>query len=392
MRKKGSLEDLYIDEITTLQQSRRTWNRKKQIQLDLVEDLSTYPVYAQSIQTLTNFIKSREYILTGEESDPFYGIVNDSLNNMDLITVVGDFMEFLTYGNKFFEVVYKVNKDNMIVVDHLSPIPNRYMTAGYQNLGFDEQGNITSIHLGYNDITYNYPKFIYATYNSRNRDVFGNPILTKDLGDTIYMARENKVNRQIFNYKHSNPTVWQRINNPEHKNRVLKILSKIGDGLSNLTIGKDEEVGLLESKHTGNSFKSTIDDCNQEIALSLFIGNLLYGQGRTGSYSQSETHITMLYNNLNGLINEFDKFINTLIGYLWDLNYDSEDKPPVKFTMNKFRKNDYSNVFSMLKESPLSITDEDGAWFKKLVKVMLDEELNYDVDEDELIIKSGDSV
>lgn len=390
MVKKGSVDELYLDEINQLQQNRRNWNTNRDnIDLSTIEDLSKYPIYVQSVQTLTNFIKSKEHLILGDINDPFYNIVEESISNMKINNVINDFMDFLTYGYKLFEVVYKVNNENKIIIDHLSPVPHKYMTRNYQNISFDEKGQIVSVKLGYNDIVYNYPKFIFATYNMRNNDIFGNPVLTRDLGDTIYMARENKVNRQIFNYKHSNPTIWQRINHPERKNIVLNFLSKIGNGLSNLTIGQDEEVGLLESSHDGESFKSTINDCNQEIALSLFIGNLLYGQGETGSYSQSETHITMLYNNLNSLIYDFDDFINNLIEYLWVLNMpeSNNSKSPIRFVLNKFRKNDYKTVFEILRNSPLELDDEDSEWYKCLIKQLLDEELNYVVDQEDLQIK-----
>jgi len=91
--------------------------------------------------------------------------------------------------------------------------------------------------------------------------------------------------------------------------QVYKI-SCIRDGLGNVVLGTDEKIGILESQNNGESFASALREHDGEIASSLFIRNLLYDQGSTGSYSQSETHLTMLYNNLNSILNMLDLFMN----------------------------------------------------------------------------------
>ena len=54
----------------------------------------------------------------------------------------------------------------------------------------------------------------------------------------------------------------------------------------------DEDVGVLESSHRGETFFKTLEYKDNEIFRRYYLGNLLLGsQSTTGSYAQSQTQL-----------------------------------------------------------------------------------------------------
>ena len=73
---------------------------------------------------------------------------------------------------------------------------------------------------------------------------------------------------------------------------MLLSFEDIADGAVGITMGANDEVGVLESSHKGETYFSTLQYKDNQIFRRMFIGNLLMGDNsQTGTYAQSQTQL-----------------------------------------------------------------------------------------------------
>ena len=131
---------------------------------------------------------------------------------------------------------------------------------------------------------------------------------------------------------------------------MLTAFDDVADGTTGITVGVDEDVGVLESSHRGETFFKTLEYKDNEIFRRYYLGNLLLGsQSTTGSYAQSQTQLEFGKIVFDGILEEIANcFQRQVINNIVEWNFgDISLSPTISF--DKFTTGDLAALFNTLK-------------------------------------------
>ena len=338
------------------------------------------------LDILNYFLLSKSYVITSASDSPedveIKEFIEDMLENMSIPfrEVDKNLNTAIKYGTSVNEKVYTLNQDNKIVIDAIYPIHQRTL----QNEPYikNDKGELIAIHQesDYGSIDIPIEKIMMYAFDKEFDEIEGNSILTE-------IADFTTDKKSIFNWlltflhKHENPTLFAKVGNGSVAKKVRKALDAISGGKTNITVGKEDDLGVLESSHRGETFFKALTLIDNYIFRRFYLGNLALGDpSQTGSYSQSETQMKMSYNVLNGIqedkANVWQKEINTVV----ELNFGISAKKP-HIAYESFTEKDYLNLVATLKDLVTEgVIDYNAPWWKELIATTVQKESGVKVD------------
>ena len=301
---------------------------------------------------LKYLLSSKEWILTSDEetNDEVHEFINNMLKNLrtELNTSVKQMTSAILWGFSVHEIMYDV-VDGQLIVNDLVPL--HIKTLQHEPFVYNDDGDLTDIHQvsqnGEVDIPIN--KCLLYSYNSLYDEKEGHGLLYDFL--PIVDDKEHVMDwLMTYAEKNEAPTLYGKTSNPASRDEMLKSFEDISDGTVGITIGMEDEVGVLESTHRGETFFDILQYKDNQIFRRMFIGNLLLGDNsQTGTYAQSQTQLEFGNMVFDGILEEIANNIQMqIINPIVEFNYGPETKAPI-VSFDKFSKGDMEKLFSIIK-------------------------------------------
>ena len=335
---------------------------------------------------LNYFLLSKSYIITSASDDPedvaIKEFVEDMIENMTIPfrEVDKNLNTAIKYGFSANERVYTLNKDNRIVIDAIYPIHMK--TLQDEPFIFDAKGELIGIHQesDYGTVDIPIEKIMLYSFDAEFDEVSGHSILT-EISD--FTNDKKAILNWLLTYlhKHENPTLYAKVSKGSAAKAIRKALDAISGGKTNITVGQDDELGVLESSHRGDTFFKALTLIDNYIFRRFYLGNLALGDpSQTGSYSQGETQMKMSHSVFNGIqedkANAWQKLINEIV----EMNFGISAKKP-KFAYESFTEKDYLNLVNTLKDLVTDgVIDYNSPWWKELIATTVQKESGVKVD------------
>ena len=301
-------------------------------------------------EILKFLLSSKQWILTDVDDNPeVYEFVNDMLNGMDteLNTIVKQMTSAILWGFDVHEIIYDVVDGGLVCKDL---VPVHIKTLQDDPFVFDDDGELTHIHQEYDGFSEDIPvdKVLLYSYNSLYDEKEGHGLLYDFL--PIVEDKENLMDwLMTFAEKNGSPTLYGKTDNPNSRDEMLNAFDEIADGTTGVAIGLEEDIGVLESSHKGETYFNTLQYKDNQIFRRMFIGNLLLGDNsQTGTYAQSQTQLEFGNMVFDGILEEIANiFQEQLINRIVEFNYGTGVKAPI-ISFDKFSSGDLEKLFSIL--------------------------------------------
>ncbi|MDO9159222.1 MAG: DUF935 family protein [Burkholderiaceae bacterium] len=362
--------------------------KKEGLKISDYEDMLRDPQIKSGFELIRMFLLSRKLIVTPaskEEKDKdIADKIEKTLNNMKypLRKVRNDMYSALPYGYSVSEVVYtKQETQDYIGIERIRPIPIDTLEDCFE---YDGQGDVVKViqKVSNEDIEIPAEKCLIYTYDEQFGDRDGNSILDA-LYDIWYWKQKLETLRLIYLQKHESPTLVGKVTNPQFKDLMREQLEEIREGRTQLTIGPEDDISVLESSHRGEGFDRAIEYYNTMIYRVLGIGTLIMGQQEgKGAYAQSQTQDKIMGIRFDGIHEDIAAELQVKINELCDLNWDVTEYPSISF--ETFEEKDLLSLIEALKPliDAAAINPMDQ-WFKQLVSDVVSR--YSDVDTSELL-------
>ena len=306
---------------------------------------------ATGFDIIKYLLSSKQWILTNPNEDVVaYDFIYDMLQNMEteLNTVVKQMTSAIPWGFSVHELLYDVQEGKIIVKN---AIPIHIKTLQNNPFVYDDDGNLIAIHqLGQNgeaEIPIN--KVLLYSFNSLYDEKQGRGLLYDFL--PIVEDKENVMDwLMTFAEKNENPTLYGKTDNPVSRDRMLDAFEDVSDGTVGMVIGSEDEVGVLESTHRGETFFDILQYKDNQIFRRMFIGNLLLGDNsQTGTYAQSKTQLEFGSLVFDGILEEIANTIQQqIINPIIEFNFGQDVKAPI-ISFDKFTSGDIEKLFNVVK-------------------------------------------
>lgn len=303
-------------------------------------------------EILKYLLSSKQWILTDpnvEDDSTIYDFINEMLKGMDteLNTVVKQMTAAILWGFNVHEIIYDVLDGRLICKDL---VPIHIKTLQNQPFVYDEDGELVAIHQEYQggDVEIPINKVLLYSYNNPYDEHEGQGLLYDLL--PIVEDKENLMDwLMTFAEKNGSPTLYGKTNNPVSRDEMLNAFDDISDGTTGMVIGPEDDVGVLESSHKGETFFSTLQYKDNQIFRRMFIGNLLLGDNsQTGTYAQSQTQLDFTTKVYDGILEEIANIIQEqVIDPVVAFNFGANAKAPV-ISFDKFSSGDMQKLFNIL--------------------------------------------
>lgn len=302
-------------------------------------------------EILRYLLSSKQWILTDTNEDPtIYDFIYDMITNMDteLNTIVKQMVAAVMWGFNVHEIIYDV-QDGYIVSKDLVPV--HIKTLQVEPFVYDDDGELIAIHQQSQNMDVEIPinKVVLYSYNSLYDEKEGHGLLYDFL--PIIEDKENLMDwLMTFAERNGSPTLYGKTDNPTSRDAMLNSFDDIADGTTGMTIGREDEVGVLESNHHGETFFSTLAYKDNQIFRRMFIGNLLLGDNsQTGTYAQSQTQLEFGNMVFDGILEEIANVLQEqLINPIVTFNYGPNAKAPI-ISFDKFTSGDMEKLFNIIK-------------------------------------------
>ena len=303
-------------------------------------------------EILKYLLSSKQWILTDpneEDDSTIYEFINEMLKGMDteLNTVVKQMCSAVMWGFNVHEIIYDVLDGRLICKDL---VPIHIKTLQNQPFVYDDDGELVAIHQQYQggDVEIPINKVLLYSYNNPYDEHEGQGLLYDFL--PIVEDKENLMDwLMTFAEKNGSPTLYGKTNNPVSRDEMLTAFEDISDGTTGMVLGVEDEVGVLESSHKGETFFTTLQYKDNQIFRRLFIGNLLLGDNsQTGTYAQSQTQLDFTTKVYDGILEEIantiqEQVINPVVAF----NFGANAQAPV-ISFDKFSSGDMQKLFNIL--------------------------------------------
>ena len=303
-------------------------------------------------EILKYLLSSKQWILTDpneEDDSTIYDFINEMLKGMDteLNTVVKQMCSAVMWGFNVHEIIYDVLDGRLICKDL---VPIHIKTLQNNPFVYDEDGELVAIHQQYQggDVEIPINKVLLYSYNNPYDEHEGQGLLYDFL--PIVEDKENLMDwLMTFAEKNGSPTLYGKTNNPVSRDEMLNAFEDISDGTTGMVLGVEDEVGVLESSHKGETFFTTLQYKDNQIFRRLFIGNLLLGDNsQTGTYAQSQTQLDFTTKVYDGILEEIANTIQEqVIDPVVAFNFGANAQAPV-ISFDKFSSGDMQKLFNII--------------------------------------------
>jgi hypothetical protein len=269
--------------------------------------------------------------------------------NTDINTIVKQMTPAMAWGYNVHEELFDV-RDGYLVVSDVVPI--HIKTLQDDPFTYDKNtGELISIHqvVANEDIEIPIDKCLLYSFGSMYDEKEGHGLLHDFL--PIVEDKENVMDwLMTFAERNGSPTMYGKADGEVSRDQMLMAFDDIADGTTGLTMGLNEEVGILESSHNGEVFFNILAYKDNQIFRRMYIGNLLLGDNsQTGTYAQSQTQLEFGQLVFDGILEEIAKVIQKqIINRVVEFNFGSEAVPPV-FSFDKFSSGDMEKLFNIVK-------------------------------------------
>ena len=304
---------------------------------------------------LKYILSNKQYILIANENDEskeIYDFIEDMLFNLDteMNEIVKRNTEALIFGYHIEELLFELNPDGKIVLTDTVPLDIK--TLQNEPFVYDDNGDLTHIHQEYKGEVSDIPvtKVLKYTYGDFNSD-YGHGIL-EDVRPII-QDKYNTLNWLLtFLQRSGSPAFYGKAESGPSSQGMLHAFEDIADGTAGITIGVNEDIGILESSHQGESYFNAIQYFDNQIVKRFYIGDLIMGNTTsTGSYARSNTQLEFTQLTFDGILEEIAnniqiQIINPVVK--WNFG-DVHLAPTIAF--DKFTTGDLKQLFEIL--SPL---------------------------------------
>ena len=348
---------------------------------------------ATGFDIIKYLLSSKQWILTNpNEDEEVYDFIHDMLQNMEteLNTIVKQMTSAIPWGFSVHEILYDVKDGRIIVKD---AIPIHIKTLQNKPFVYDDNGDLVAIHQvsrnGEVDIPAN--KVLLYSFNSLYDEKEGHGLLYDFL--PIIEDKENVMDwLMTFAEKNESPTLYGKTDNPTSRDQLLDAFDDISDGTTGLVIGSEDDVGVLESSHRGETFFSILQYKDNQIFRRMFIGNLLLGDNsQTGTYAQSQTQLEFGTLVFDGLLEEIaNTFQQQIINPLVEFNFGPGVKAPI-ISFEKFSKGDIEKLFNIVK--PLmdsGVVDSENSAVQESLALLFKAEAGVEYVNDEPVMPDED--
>ena len=348
---------------------------------------------ATGFDIIKYLLSSKQWILTNpNEDEEAYDFIHDMLQNMEteLNTIVKQMTSAIGWGFSVHEILYDVKDGRIIVKD---AIPIHIKTLQNKPFVYDDNGDLVAIHQvsknGEVEIPIN--KVLLYSFNSLYDEKEGHGLLYDFL--PIIEDKENVMDwLMTFAEKNESPTLYGKTDNPTSRDQLLDAFDDISDGTTGMVIGSEDEVGVLESSHRGETFFSILQYKDNQIFRRMFIGNLLLGDNsQTGTYAQSQTQLEFGTLVFDGLLEEIaNTFQQQIINPLVEFNFGPNVKAPV-ISFEKFSKGDLEKLFNIVK--PLmdsGVVDSENSAVQESLALLFKAEAGVEYVNDEPVMPDED--
>ena len=148
------------------------------------------------------------------------------------------------------------------------------------------------------------------------------------------------------------PTLYGKTNNETSRDELLLAFDDVSDGTTGLVVDVEDDVGVLESNHRGETFFQTLQYCDNQIFRRYYLGNLLLGDNsQTGTYAQSQTQLEFGQIIFDGILEEIANcFQKQIINPIVEWNFGDVKLAPT-MSFDKFTTGNLESLFNLL--SPL---------------------------------------
>lgn len=301
---------------------------------------------------LKYLLSSKQWILTdNDELDTrAYDLIYDMLTNLntEMTTIIKQMTTAILWGYSVHELIFDV-RDGYIIVTDTAPV--HIKTLQNDPFEYDDDGKLIFINQESDDGLVQIPitKCIKYSYNAMYDEDIGHGLLHDFL--PIVEDKENVMDwLMTFAERNGSPTLYGKTTDRTSRDEMLEAFDDVADGTTGLTIGTDEEVGVLESSHHGETFFSILSYKDNQIFRRMFIGNLLLGDNsQTGTYAQSQTQLEFGNMVFDGILEEIANIIQEqMINRVVEFNFGTETKAPT-FSFDKFSQGDLEKLFNIIK-------------------------------------------
>lgn len=301
---------------------------------------------------LKYILSSKKWILTNpdEENTEIYDMVYDMLTNMnvDMTTIVKQMISAIMWGFNVHEQLYTV-KNGYIIVS--GTVPVHIKTLQNDPFIYDKDtGDLIAICQTVDNTEIEIPidKCLLYSFGSQYDEKEGHGLLHDFL--PIVEDKENVMDwLMTFAERNGSPTLYGKTDDDISRDEMLNAFDDIADGTTGMTLGTQEEIGILESSHNGEVFFNILQYKDNQIFRRMFIGNLLLGDNsQTGTYAQSQTQLEFGSLVFDGILEEIANIIQEqMIDRVVTYNFGTEAKSPV-FSFDKFSSGDLQKLFTIL--------------------------------------------
>lgn len=350
-----------------------------------------------ALQIVTNFLLSKNYIITSNSDDEedvmIADFIQDMLDNLEtpLRGVRKNVYTAIKYGYSVHERVYRINSDGKIVLSALYPLHMKTLQSN--PFRFDDEGNLTHIHQqstnGTADIEIG--KILLYSFDAEFDELQGNSLLNEL--DDITRPKKKVLEWLItFLHKNENPVMYGKTRDGKSAAAIRRGFDEISGGKTNITVNLEDEIGILESNHRGEGFFNAINLYDNIIMRRMFIGNLLMGDGgQTGSYSQSNSQMEMTLNIFNGIHEDIAACFQEMINEIVEWNFGLSAKAP-NFKFESFIGRDYLGLLQALQPYCQNmLIDTSSPWFEELISTAVQEQSGIKVDKETVTNEDEDA-
>ncbi len=327
---------------------------KKQVSYELGKRILLDTQVATGFDVLKYILSSKQWVLIANETDAdseVYDFINTMLFNMEteLNEIVKQTITAVLWGFSIHELIFDINPDGKLYIKNILPV--HIKTLQNQPFTYNDNGELVSIHQEYNgeDVEIPVNKVLRYSFNANYDEDYGNGLLY----DFIPIVEDKlNINNWLMTFleKHESPTLYGKTGNPASRDDMLSAFDDIQDGTTGLVIGSEDEVGVLESSHRGETFFKTLQYKDNQIFRRYYLGNLLLGDNsQTGTYAQSTTQLEFGQLVFDGILEEIANCIQKqIINPLVEWNYgDIKLSPTISF--DKFTSGDIQGLLTTLK-------------------------------------------
>ena len=339
---------------------------------------------------LKYILSSKQWVLVSNDEDTneeVYNFIHNMLFNLEteVNEIIKQMLPAILWGYSVHEILYDLDSDGKLIVNDLVPL--HIKTLQNEPFIYDNNGELIGIHQQYDNVDVDIPinKVLKYSFNAKYDEDYGYGLLW-DFRPIV----EDKINLNnwlmTYNERHEAPILYGKANSNMSSKKMLQSFTEVNGGKSGLTVGVDEEVGVLESSHRGETFFKTLQYKDNQIFRRYYLGNLLLGDNsQTGTYAQSQTQLDFGQLIFDGLLEELANcFQKQIINPIVEANFGSINLSPT-FSFDKFTTGDLTSLFNIIK--PLmdsGVVDSENDAVQEAIGLLFKKEtgLNYNNNEE----------